>query len=168
MLEDPPSEALLRDLHSSVWYSLFTAMRTLAGPGKTVSAITRELDELRLPAADGKTMLRFGDARDGTALRFTARSLQGLDPEVFDPILAGHWLDGHDLDNTYRQVMCAVLLLRGDDARGGMLTRAAAEHAAGLMADCTLIDVAGVGHLVHWLATETTTRLLLGFLESLR
>ena len=33
--------------------------------------------------------------------------------------------------------------------------------------DHTWIDLAGVGHLLHWLATETVLRYTVGFLESL-
>ena len=35
------------------------------------------------------------------------------------------------------------------------------------MADGVVVDVPGVGHLIHWSAAETTARLVLGFLESL-
>ena len=61
---------------------------------------------------------------------------------------------------------CPTLLLRGDDRLGGMLARPHAEEMAAAMADCTLIDVPGVGHLIHWLRAEDTLRLVVGFLES--
>jgi pimeloyl-ACP methyl ester carboxylesterase len=115
----------------------------------------------------GGATCRLADVRDGTALRFTARCLRDLDPEVLAPLLEGRWLDGYDLDTFATGAACPTLLLRGDDATGGMLNAADADRLAGRLAECTRIDVPGAGHLLHWLATDTVLRLTLGYLESL-
>ena len=71
------------------------------------------------------------------------------------------------MKTVFSGVHCPTLLLRADERSGGMLARNDGERLAGLMSDCTLIDLPGVSHLIHWTQTETTLRLVLGFLESL-
>ena len=63
--------------------------------------------------------------------------------------------------------MICVRLDCCDDAAGGMLSRKHAEEMASAMADCTLIHLPGVGHLIHWLKGEATLRYVVGFLEAL-
>ena len=111
--------------------------------------------------------MRLGDVRDATALRFSAKCLPQLDRAVFDPVLDGTWFRGYEEDAIWKAIKCPVLLLRGEEARGGMLPVADASRMAALMADCCRVDVPGTGHLIHWLATEACVRLTLGFLESL-
>jgi pimeloyl-ACP methyl ester carboxylesterase len=166
ILEDPPSQATLSDLPRTALYSLFAGMRALAGPGPTVSETTRALMELRIAAPD-REGARLGDLRDATSLRFTARCLQQLDPAALTPLLECRWLDGLDLPALYRGVRCPALLLRADEAFGGVMSRRDADDVAGLMAECDVIDFPRVGHQIHWLDTPACLRFVLGFLESL-
>jgi pimeloyl-ACP methyl ester carboxylesterase len=166
VLEDPPSPNLLTHMPQSPYYDLFSGMRALAASDRPVGAVAASLADLPI-VGPGGTTCRLGDVRDGTALRFSARCLRDLDPEVLTPLLEGRWLEGYELDTFAAGAACPVLLLRGDDATGGMLNAADAEHLAGRLADCTRIDVPGAGHLLHWLATDTVLRLTVGFLESL-
>jgi pimeloyl-ACP methyl ester carboxylesterase len=166
VLEDPPSLATLKNLPETAFYSLFAGMRALAGPGRSVGELARELAEACV-AAPGKPGVRLGDLRDATSLRFTARCLLDMDPEALTPLLEGGWLDGLDLPAQYRGVHCPALLLRADDAYGGMLARRDAEEVAGLMAECAVIDFPRVGHQIHWLDPQGCLRYVLGFLESL-
>ena len=166
VLEDPPAPAVLRGLRQTPFAVLFGAMQPLAGNKRPLSDVTRELADVRLPGL-GNASVRVGDVRDATSIRFTARCLRDLDVGVLDALLSGRWLDGYDAENVWTSVRCPALLLSGEEMRGGMLPRSAAQEIAGQMADCTLIEVPGVGHLVHWLAAETTLRLVAGFLEAL-
>jgi pimeloyl-ACP methyl ester carboxylesterase len=166
ILEDPPSQALLQALSKTMYNSLFAGMRALAGPGRPVRALTRELAGLRI-AAPGQEGVRLGDLRDATSLRFTARCLQNMDPAALTPLLEGGWLHGLDLPAIYRGVRCPALLLRADVPFGGMMARPDADAAAGLMAECHVIDFPRVGHQIHWLAPQECLRYVLGFLESL-
>jgi len=166
VLEDPPSASLVPRIRETPFHAMFAGMHRLAGDRRPVRETVRDLAEVRIPTGEGG-VIRMGDLRDPTSLRFTARSLQDLDPEVFLPLLEGRLLDGCDLQSLCARVSCPTLLLRADDAAGGMLSRRHAEQMAEAMADCTLIDLPGVGHLVHWLKYETTLRLTAGFLESL-
>ena len=105
--------------------------------------------------------------RDPTSLRFTARCLRDLDPEVLTSLLESRWLDGYDVPVIFGAIRCPVLLLRADDGCGGMLPATEANRLTAHLDDCMRIDLPGVGHLLHWLATETVVRLTVGFLESL-
>jgi pimeloyl-ACP methyl ester carboxylesterase len=137
-------------------------MRELAGRDLSVSETTRQLGDVRVPPDR-----RLGEVRDFTSLRFSARCLQSVDPQVLDPLLAGRWLEGFPVEATFSRVGCPALILRGDEALGGMLSRAEADRLARLLRQGGLVDVPGAGHLIHWQASEATARLVLGFLESL-
>jgi pimeloyl-ACP methyl ester carboxylesterase len=165
ILEDPPSAAFLRRLPETPYHATFTAMRRLAGSTRPVTDVARELGETPVPFAAGRVPL--SALRDGCALRFVARCLRDVDPDVFTPPLEGTWLDGYDERSIWRRVTCPALLLRGDPGSGGMLPQPDADLMFLDVPDLTAIDVPGVGHLVHGLAAELTVRYVLNFLEAL-
>jgi pimeloyl-ACP methyl ester carboxylesterase len=167
ILEDPPSATFLARLTDTPYHATFIAMRRLAGPGKDVAAVARELGETFVPSPDGTRTVRLAEVRDGCSLRFIARCLADVDGDVFAPALEGRWMSGYDEHAVWRGLTCPVLLLRGDPALGGMLPPADAEVMSSLIPDLTRIDMPGVGHLIHSMATEATTRHVLNFLESL-
>lgn len=165
ILEDPPSAAFIGNLKGTAYHAQFAEVRKLAGQNRPVADITRDLGNITLPQPNGTTV-RFGDLRDATMLRFTAKCLPDIDPTVLDPILDGSWFDGYDEHAIWPAIQCPVLLLRGEELRGGMLPAACADRMAKTIRDCSRVDVPGVGHLIHWLATERCVQLVLGFLES--
>jgi pimeloyl-ACP methyl ester carboxylesterase len=165
VLEDPPSINFIRGIHNTPYDVLFSAMRRLAGRDRSIRDVMLELAEVRLPGPTG-TLTRMADLRDLTSLRFSARCLQDLDPTVIDVLLGGRWLDGYDYEGMFRGVRCPALLLRADEAYGGMLPRGEADQIAQWIPDCAMVEFPRVGHLVHWLASETTARLVMGFLEA--
>ncbi len=166
VLEDPPAPSVLRGLRQTPFAVLFRAMQPLAGHSRPLKDVSRELADVRLPGL-GNASVRFGDVRDATSIRFSARCLQDLDAGVLDDLLSARWLDGYDPDYIWSRVRCPALLLCAEEIRGGMLPRGEARTIAERMADCTLIDVPRVGHLVHWLEAEATLRLVAGFLETI-
>jgi pimeloyl-ACP methyl ester carboxylesterase len=166
ILEDPPSPHFLAQMKQTPYYPQFQAMHALAGSTSTVAELTRRLADVQLPTPKG--LVRFGDLRDATALRFTARCLQMLDPNVLVPVLEGGWLADISLENWAKQVKCPVLLLRGNESFGGMLPKSDAAAWFQGTHDLTQIDLAHAGHLIHYTEPQTTLRLVTGFLESLR
>jgi pimeloyl-ACP methyl ester carboxylesterase len=165
VLEDPPSAPFVGKIKGSAYYAQFAAVQKFAGQNRPIPDIARDLANIALPQPNGTTVL-LGELRDATALRFSASCLPDLDPVVFDPVLDGSWFTGYDEAAIWSAVKCPVLLLRGEEARGGMLPGACADRLAKTIPDCTRVDVPGVGHLIHWLATEACVRHTLAFLES--
>jgi pimeloyl-ACP methyl ester carboxylesterase len=167
ILEDPPFETVGSRLRETVFYSQFLGMRPLAGSKADAADVARALGEIELTTPGTGRKSRLGDLRDAVALRFGARCLKQVDPDVFAPLIAGEWLKGYDLDGILKRVTCPVLLLQADMAAGGMLTDSDAGRLETQLADCTRIKLTGAGHLIHWMQTGTTLRLVTAFLESL-
>ncbi len=167
VLEDPPFETVGRNISETVFLSQFRGMQALAGSTRSVVEIARDLAEIQLVAPGTGRVTRFGDVRDDVSLRFSARCLRQVDPKVLEPLIAGEWLQGYDLDAILSGVRCPVLLLQGDMAAGGMMTDEDAGKLETRLSDCARVKLDGVGHLIHWTQIETTLRLLAGYLESL-
>jgi len=165
VLEEPPSAKFLERLPASPYQTIFTAMQQLAGRSEDAGQMAAELAATRIGFPDG--VKRLGELRDGTSLRFSARSLQQVDPEVFTPLLAGRWLEGYEYPSVLGAVRCPVLLLGGSQLQGGMMGDGDAEQMAAALGQATLIKPPGAGHLIHWQFIEQTARYVLGYLESL-
>ena len=166
ILEDPPSPRFLANLKQTPYYAQFAAIQALAGSSLSVVELTRALVDVQLPTPKG--VVRLGDLRDATALRFMARCLQLVDPRVLTPLIENRWLEDGLADDWAKSTACPVLLLRGNETLGGMLPKADAESWFRHTHDLTQIDLSNVGHLIHGMDVQTTLRLVTGFLESLR
>jgi pimeloyl-ACP methyl ester carboxylesterase len=155
ILEDPPSPAFLANPDATAYGKLFRDFQRISRrKDATVSQVTADLMALGLP-------------RDPSSLRLSARMLLEQDPEALTPLIQGRWLEGIDWQTTLRCITCPVLLLQADEAAGGMLSDVDAAKMLPLLADVTPARFPGVGHQIHWLATEALLRHVLAFLESL-
>src|SRR5207244_929262 len=131
VLEDPPGPSFLAGIQNTFYYGLYSEARGLIGSGQSVAAVTRTLAEARVTL--GGVRKQIGEARDHLFLRFAARCLADLDPEVLAPLIEGQWLAEFDPFAVAESVRCPVLLLRADDTQGGKLPREDADRlAAGL------------------------------------
>lgn len=167
VLEDPPSPDFLEKLGQSAYYSTFEAMRRAAGhAGASTSIVARQLAESIIRQPDGSTA-RLGDLRDPVSLRFSAACLREVDPAVYEPLLAGRWLDDIDWWERVASICCPVLLLHGDVSNGGMLPVEDAVRLADCLPDLTRMHLTGAGHVLHWQHTGTVANHLLAFLDSL-
>src|SRR5262245_33077830 len=88
ILEDPPSAELLQHIQETPFFAQFRGMQLLAGDAAPVDELARQLGAIPMPGPAGTTV-RLRDLRDGAALRFGARCLKDLDPEVLAPLIAG-------------------------------------------------------------------------------
>lgn len=167
VMEDPPFDTLGPGIGSTPFHAFFAGVRDVCRQGGDVETVAARLAEIRVPRLDGSGAVRLGDVRDATSLRFSARCLADVDPEVLEPLVAGRWLEGYDTSSRLHGVKCPALLLQADYSAGGMLPDADAERALSALVHGSRVRVAGVGHLLHWLATEATQRYVSGFLESL-
>lgn len=167
VLEDPPFDTMGPHIEQTALLSYFAGVQPFAESTLPVGALARQLAEIPLTTPGKAGSIKLGDTRDMASLRFTARCLKQLDRDVLSPIVAGRWLDGFDWAGTLAQISSPALLLQADVTAGGMLTDTDAAEAERLMSDCCRVRLPKVGHLIHWLQTETCLRLVLSFLESL-
>jgi len=166
--EDPPSEGFLAGITETAYAPMFEAMRRLAPMSRSrdVAELVRELGEVVVAHDSAGRPIRLAETRDGASLRFSARCLRDLDGEIYDPVLACRWMEGLDAGELLSSIACPVLLLRGDESRGGMLPRDDAQAMLTQIRDGTLVDFPGVGHLIHWMDCQNMLRVMMNFLES--
>ncbi|HEY2840670.1 MAG TPA: alpha/beta hydrolase [Pirellulales bacterium] len=167
VLEDPPFETLGPLIRNTAYRGMFAAFGQLAGAGRSIAELARELAEVDLSPPGKAQRLRLGDLRDASSLRFLASCLNQLDPRTMTPLVEGGWLTGYDLQALLARVRCPTLLLQGERSHGSMLRDASAAEVASVISDCTRVRVEGVGHLIHSLKTEETLRIVGNYLESL-
>ena len=165
ILEDPPFHTMGERIESYVMYPYFVALEGLAGSGMTTSQLVKRLGAIEINTANGTAPL--STVRDASALRFTAKCLQQLDPAVMTPIAQSRWLEGNDVKQVATRLQCPALLLQADATVGGMLTDEDAAMMKRQAADVSLVKLSSIGHQIHTVAPDVALRLALGFLESL-
>ncbi len=167
VLEDPPWHTMGARIAETPLLSFFKGLHAIRCQTSDIQQGRKLLAEMHVtdPSTGGVT--RLGDVRDQASLRFTAACLQHMDPAVFEPIVAGRWLDGYPLTETIAQIQCPTLLLQADSCVGGMLTDEDAQLFQDLCSDCTFVRSPGCGHLMHWLRPTELLSHLHAFLASL-
>ena len=149
ILEDPPFHTMGRRIAGSAWASLFSGMQRASRRRQAIEAMAEELAGIQLPSRDGAGLLRLGDVRSWDALRFSARCLSMIDPDVFSSPIEGRWLDDFDERKLFPQVQCPVLLLQADPEAGGALTDEDADRAEASLRNCQRLRFPGAGHLIR-------------------
>jgi pimeloyl-ACP methyl ester carboxylesterase len=167
VLEDPPFHTMGERMKSTSLQSYFEGVSPFAGSTAALADIVRGLAEVRMTHPETAVVTRLGDVRDEPSLRFAAKCLSQLDPRVYEPIVAGEWLDGFDWEARFGSIQCPALLLQADPDAGGMLLDADADRLASLLPDLTRVRCQGVGHLIHWQQTELLLRCVQNFLDTL-
>jgi pimeloyl-ACP methyl ester carboxylesterase len=167
ILEDPPFSTMGSRIGEGPLLDYFRKYSRYASHGRPVTEVARELADLRYGPPGAEDSLRLGDRRDAAALRFTARALADVDPEVFVPILEGRWLEQYHLEDIARRVNCPVLLLQADSTAGGMLRDEDVELWRSATPDVTVVRFAGVGHQIRWSAPGRLLGAVWSFLGSL-
>lgn len=167
VLEDPPFQTMGSRLRSTVFASQFAGIQRLLGRASEVVELTQALADLELHSADGSQRWRLGDLRDRAALRYSAACLRQVDPLVLEPIVAGTWLQGYDLESIVASIRCPTLVLRGNLDRGAMLAPDDAAFLARRLPDSATIEFPDVGHLIHAQACDRYLQAVIPFLQSL-
>ncbi len=167
ILEDPPYALFAEGAGESPFHALFSVMRNVSGSHLSVSELAAQLGEVRLPTPAAPEGARLGDLRDVTSIRFGAASLKRVDPAVWDPVLAGAWLEGLDYQKLLRQIQCPTLVLQGNVELGGMVSLEAGRELEQMISDCYRLYWEDAGHLIHNLLPERTLRVVREFLDSL-
>ena len=168
VLEDPPSPTFWENLADTMYHPTFTAMQRWAGRRDlSVREVAEKFGaEVVKSWPDGRVM-RISDVRDAVSLRFSAACIRDIDPRVMTLILEGRWHEGYDQEAAFAAVRCPALLLRGDVARGGMLSQDDADRLLSQMPDGIRVDFPTAGHLLHWQVRSELAGHVGSFLESL-
>lgn len=82
--------------------------------------------------------------------RDMAENLHLLDPDMLDAVIEFDQMHvGYDYDRLFPLITCAVLIIQGSPAHGGMLTNVEVEHALTLLAHGSVARMETVGHPLH-------------------
>ena len=100
----------------------FTAVRKLAGIDRPVKEIARDLADITL-TQPGVEPVRLGDVRDASAAAVLREVPAATGPRRVRPRARRDMVCGYEEDTIWKAINCPVLLLRGEEARGGMLPR---------------------------------------------
>jgi pimeloyl-ACP methyl ester carboxylesterase len=168
ILEDPPYKLFAAGADGSPFHSLFTLMRAVSGSHLPVSELAGQLSDARLTVAGSADGVRLGELRDATSIRFGAASLKRVDPAVWDPVLAGAWLEGLAYERLLPEIKCPTLVLQGSEELGGMVSIEAGRELEQLIPDCYRLHWQDAGHLIHNLLPERTLRVVREFLDSIQ
>jgi pimeloyl-ACP methyl ester carboxylesterase len=81
------------------------------------------------------------------ALRSRALHLHRLDPRAIDEAVTGGDLDGYEPD--FGAITCPVLLLRADPSVGSLCSDRGLKTAREQIADLTVVEMSGAGHVIR-------------------
>lgn len=168
VLEDPPFHTMGRDIFGTPYHSQFQGMARLVRPGRSAAELRADLAALPIRVPGESVEVPLGRLRDAAALRFMAHCLERLDPLVLPPIADGQWLDGYDGPALAKLTRCPTLVLEADTAVAGMLRSEDTRWLLENLADGAVVRFPGMGHLLHWQATEAVLRATLSWLEAAR
>lgn len=168
VMEDPPLHTMGERIAATHLLNFFQAVAPYAGTDQDPVEVARQLGDIEFHDPVSNSVMRLGDMRNAIQRQFSAACLQRLDPAVLEPILAGQWLDGFDVDDVFQSIQSPSLLLQADVAAGGMLTDEDARHVASLNHQLVRIPFPGVGHTIHTAATPQLLNTVSAFLESVR
>jgi pimeloyl-ACP methyl ester carboxylesterase len=168
VLEDPPFHTMGRDIFGTPYHSQFQGMARLVRPGRSAAELRADLAALPIRVPSEPVEVPLGRLRDAAALRFMAHCLERLDPLVLPPIADGRWLDGYDGPALAKLTRCPTLVLEADTAVAGMLRAEDTRWLLENLADGAVVRFPGMGHLLHWQATEAVLRATLSWLEAAR
>lgn len=166
IMEDPPLHTMGERIGETHLLNFFRAVAPYAGTDQDPVEVARQLGDIEFHDPVSNTAMRLGDMRNAIQRQFSAACLQRLDPAVLEPILAGQWLDGFDVDTVFRSIRCPSLLLQADVPAGGMLTDDDARHVESLNDRLVRIPFPGIGHTIHTAATPLLLNTVSAFLES--
>ncbi len=167
IMEDPPFDTMGEQIKETSFFSLFNGIHGLVGRGLDTDNLAKQLAEMLIGSPGDEHWIRLGDVRDPVSLRFVAKCLTSVDPDVLKPIVAGRWLADFHQDEVLRRVECPALILQADEKSGGMLADEDATAVAAALKKSLLVKVLGSGHLIHWSRADKTLEMVNGFLESL-
>jgi pimeloyl-ACP methyl ester carboxylesterase len=167
-------EALRAWMSTDVFASHFSARRKLAESGLSVAEAARALGDLSVPVPGQDTPITYKElpGMNIIRLRVWAKTITQLDPDVLVYHAEGRsqeFLAGIDLDRIFQRITCPVLLLRGNQELGALMSAAAADRALSVLPEGMQVYLDKFGHdlgLDTWDIGPILSAVI-GFLETL-
>jgi len=166
VMEDPPLHAMGKRIGETHLLNYFKVVSTFAGSSVDAGDLADQAGASEFHNPVTNRTMRLADMRNPIQRRFSASCWKQLDPQIFDTMLAGRWLDGYDVDSVFASIVCPSLLLQADVPAGGMLTDTDAQHIESLNSRLIRIPFPGVGHTLHMDATQALLNTVCPFLET--
>jgi len=149
--------------------NLFATWKNLASSRYSVEEIANKLADTSISLVGQLIQVRLKNlpGTDEAFLRFEAKSLSELDPEVLTPVIDGKMFGGYNDKDLLPAVSCPVLLLQGNPVLGAAMSDSDVKRALSLFPNAIRIRIEGVGHELHLNRAEPVIRAITYFLESL-
>jgi pimeloyl-ACP methyl ester carboxylesterase len=167
VLEDPPVTVLGPAIQTTCFFRQFAGIKALLAKRGSRSELLSALSDMPVQHPATGAEVRLGELRSIESLQFSAECLSRVDPEVLTPLIEGRWLAGIDVMKKFKRITCPTLILRGESERGAMLLSREARELADSLRKSVLIDVPGVGHLIHETEPEKTLQFVQDFVGRL-
>jgi pimeloyl-ACP methyl ester carboxylesterase len=148
----------------------FTTLRSLAG--RPMKEILSPLGNMRVPGIDPPITYRERPDITDVYLRFWAKEVSQLDPDVLEYHAEGRveeFFKNIDVEGDLHNVSCPVLLLQANPSLGGMMSDEDVELATAILDDVSHVFLEKAGHdlgLNSW-NVGPLLRIVTNFLESL-
>lgn len=153
VLEDPPFHSMGESIQGTSWQAQFRGMQRVAQIGGSIDQIAAGLADIDIPLPNGTTR-KLGEIRDPSAIRWSATCLAAIDPAVFQPLVAGQWLDGYSPSTIAKNIRCRTTLLQADPNAGGALTDHDSKAFLQELDSPLHLRFTGYGHQLHGTVPE--------------
>lgn len=154
-------------VNSSAYPEMFSKLRSLIASETVLSGFVAALQELTIThPAYGTAKLRSLPFHDEAFLRWWARSLMAMDPEVLTMAVDGR-LSENWRPEFVEEICCPTLIIQADPKWGGLVTPRDVQACRAAVKDVVHVTLEGVGHSLHIHQPGPVLRVLLNFLGSL-
>ena len=155
---------------NSGFFKVFGKWREIALSDMSLDEMVEALGAIPVASDDPASTMTFGDLPgwDQSYLRFTARYLRMVDPEILADMEKGTRgvSRSFDLLDVLPQVTCPTLFLQGNPEMGALLKEEDVVRALGVMPSAVRVRIERSGHDIHLQDAAAAQRAVTLFLES--
>jgi pimeloyl-ACP methyl ester carboxylesterase len=161
------SPVYMESVANSVYPELFATIRDYLVRGMPLPELVCALADTEVRSPLGCARMKDLPFYDEVFLRWWARSLLQLDPEVLQMAIDGRSAENWRGLEFMRQIRCLVMLMQADPKWGGIMSAKDVACAKSVLRDVVHVCLEGVGHALHIHQLGPVARVLGNFLASL-